>query len=98
MIEIITGILILFSALIIFVASVGIVTFKSLPTRMHVVTKVSSFAFLLLIIAVNLMYFSWKTLIISFLVFHILIFLSPISTHMVAKVSNLYKKEDDSKA
>jgi monovalent cation/proton antiporter MnhG/PhaG subunit len=95
MIEIVAGILILFSALIILIASIGIVSFNSLFSRMHVVTKVSSFAFLLLLIAVNLIYFTWAILLTSVLIFHVLIFLSPISAHMVAKVSNLYKKEED---
>jgi len=95
MIEYIAGILVLFSALIILIASIGIVRFKSLYTRMHVVTKVSSFAFLLLLIALNLLYFSWKVTILSVLVFHILIFLSPISAHIVAKVSDIYKQEEN---
>ncbi|HRW62440.1 MAG TPA: monovalent cation/H(+) antiporter subunit G [Bacteroidales bacterium] len=94
MTEYIAGILLLFSAFIILIASIGIVRFKSLYTRMHVVTKVSSFAFLLLLIAINIIYFSFKVLIITIVVFHILIFLSPISAHIVAKVSNTLNQEE----
>jgi len=34
---------------------------------------------------------------LSVLVFHILIFLSPISAHIVAKVSEIYKQEENKK-
>jgi len=93
MVDIIVGILVIFSAVIIFIASIGIVRFKTLYTRMHVVTKVSSFAFVLLLLALNILFFHWKILIITLLIFHVLIFLSPISAHMIAKVSQFIKKD-----
>ncbi|MDP3433809.1 MAG: monovalent cation/H(+) antiporter subunit G [Bacteroidota bacterium] len=95
MIEIIVGILVLLSAVTIFIASVGIVRFDNLFARMHVVTKVSSFASLILLVAVNLLFLNWKVAIISVLIFHVLIFLSPISTHVVAKVSETIKKLEE---
>jgi monovalent cation/proton antiporter MnhG/PhaG subunit len=95
MIEIIVGILVLLSAVTIFIASVGIVRFDNLFARMHVVTKVSSFASLILLVAVNLLFLNWKVAIISVLIFHVLIFLSPISAHVVAKVSETIKKQDE---
>jgi len=95
MIDIIVGILVILSAIIIFIASIGIVRFKTLYTRMHVITKVSSFAFVLMLVALNILFFHWKILLITLIIFHVLIFLSPISAHMIAKVSQFIKKESE---
>jgi multicomponent Na+:H+ antiporter subunit G len=95
MIDIIVGILVLMSAMIIFIASIGIIRFKSLFSRMHVVTKVSSFAFVLLLLALNILFFHWKIALKTLIIFHILIFLSPISAHMIAKVSQFINKNTD---
>src|SRR6056297_2788020 len=93
MIDIVAGILVFISALIIFIASIGIIRFKSLYSRMHVVTKVSSFAFVLLLIALNILFFHWKIALITLIIFHVLIFLSPISAHMIAKVSQFIEEQ-----
>src|SRR6056297_634927 len=93
MIDIVVGILVLISAIIIFIASIGILRFKSLYSRMHVVTKVSSFAFVLLLIALNILFFHWKIALLTLIIFHILIFLSPISAHMIAKVSKFIEEQ-----
>lgn len=93
MVDIIVGILVVLSAIIILIASIGILQFKNLYTRMHVVTKVSSFAFVILLLALNILFFHWKILIITLIIFHVLIFLSPISAHMIAKVSQFIKKD-----
>lgn len=92
MVDFIAGILVLFSAIMIFIASVGIVRFNSLYTRMHVVTKVSSFAFVLMLIALNILFFNWRIALLSLIIFHVLIFLSPISAHLIAKVSRYINK------
>ncbi|GAO31326.1 monovalent cation/H(+) antiporter subunit G [Geofilum rubicundum] len=86
-IEYTVGILIIVSALVVLIASVGIVRFKHLYARMHVVTKVSSFGLLLLLIALNLLSLKWRVFIESLIIFHVLIFLSPISAHVTAKVA-----------
>ncbi|MFP4024858.1 MAG: cation:proton antiporter [Thiohalospira sp.] len=95
MIKIIVGILVLISAIIILIASIGILRFKSLYSRMHVVTKVSSFAFVLLLIALNILFLNWKIALLTLIIFHILIFLSPISAHMIAKVSKFLNNNSD---
>lgn len=95
--EIITGILILSGALIVFIASAGIVTFKNLYARTHVVTKVSSFAMLLLLIAANLHFMSVKVLVITLLVFHIVIVLAPVGAHVITKVSKLLENSEEEK-
>lgn len=95
MVDYIAGILVLLSAIMIFIASVGIVRFNSLYTRMHVVTKVSSFAFVLMLIALNILFFNWRIALLSLIIFHVLIFLSPISAHLIAKVSRFINKNTD---
>jgi multicomponent Na+:H+ antiporter subunit G len=95
MIDAIVGILAVISALMILIASVGIVRFDSLFARMHVVTKVSSFALFILLIAANLLFLNWKVALISLVIFHVLIFLSPISAHVVAKVSKILKSNNE---
>jgi len=87
MIEIVIGVLVLVSALIVLIASIGIVRFNNLYARMHVVTKVTSFGLLTMLIAVNLLFSQLWVLIESIVIFHVLIFLSPISAHVIAKVS-----------
>ena len=95
MIEIIVSFLVILSAIAIFIAAVGILRFDNLLARTHLVTKVTSYALMLLIIAINLMYFDWVLLLKSIIVFHILIFLSPISAHLIAKISKLLNDDDD---
>jgi len=86
-IEYFVGILIIISSLVVFTAAIGIVRFKNLYARMHVVTKVSSFGLLVMIIALNLISLKLSILLETLIIFHILIFLSPISTHVTAKVA-----------
>ena len=85
--EYIVGVMIIISALVVLIASVGIVRFKNLYARMHVVTKVSSFGLLILLITLNLLSLNIRIFIESLIIFHVLIFLSPISAHVTAKVA-----------
>lgn len=94
MVEIITGILLLAGALIVLIASAGIVRFGNLYARTHVVTKVSSFAMLLLLIAVNLHFQTIRVLIVTLIIFHIVIVLAPVGAHVISKVNK--KLEDES--
>lgn len=98
MIEIIVGILVILSAVIVLIASIGIIRFRDLYARMHVVTKVSSFGLLLLLIAVNLLYRKVNVFIESILVFHVLIFLSPVSAHVIAKITRWLNQNSDKNA
>jgi multicomponent Na+:H+ antiporter subunit G len=95
MIEIIVGIFLLLSAIIVLIASIGIIRFNDLYARMHVVTKVSSFGLMLLLIAVNLYFLTVFIAIESIIIFHVIIFLSPISAHVIAKISRKLTKDDD---
>ncbi len=95
--EIITGVLILTGAFIVLIASVGIVSFKNLYARTHVVTKVSSFAMLLFLIAANLHFMKLRVLIITLLIFHVVIVLAPLGAHVITKVSKLLEGSDEDK-
>ncbi len=87
MIEIIVGIILLISSLVVLIASIGIVRFKHLYARMHVVTKVSSLGLLLLLIAVNLFFRDWFVLLESAIIFGVLVFLSPVAAHVIARAA-----------
>jgi multicomponent Na+:H+ antiporter subunit G len=87
MMEYIVGTILLISAIIVFIASVGIWRFKNLYARMHVVTKVSSLGLLLLLIGVNLLFLDWFVLFESAIVFGVLVFLSPVAAHVIARAA-----------
>ncbi|MDK2841900.1 MAG: multicomponent Na+:H+ antiporter subunit [Anaerophaga sp.] len=86
-IDIIAGIIMLFSSLVVLIASIGIWRFKNLYARMHVVTKVSSLGLLLLLIGVNLLFRDWFVLFESAIIFGVLVFLSPVAAHVIARAA-----------
>lgn len=87
MMEYIVGVILLISAIVVFIASVGIWRFKNLYARMHVVTKVSSLGLLLLLVGVNLLFLDWFVLFESAIVFGVLVFLSPVAAHVIARAA-----------
>lgn len=87
MISIVIGCLMLFAALIVLIASVGIFRFNNLLARMHAVTKVSSLGVLLLLIALNLFFLNWLVLLKTAVIFGVLVFLSPVSSHVIARAA-----------
>lgn len=87
MIEIIVGIILLISSLVVLIASIGILRFRNLYARMHVVTKVSSLGLLLLLVGVNLLFREWFVLLESAIVFGVLVFLSPVAAHVIARAA-----------
>lgn len=87
MMEYIVGAILLISAIVVLIASVGIWRFKNLYARMHVVTKVSSLGLLLLLIGVNLLFLDWFVLLESAIVFGVLVFLSPVAAHVIARAA-----------
>lgn len=95
--EIIIGILLLSGALIVLIASAGIVRFNNLLARTHVVTKVSSFAMLLFLVAANLHFMEIRVLVVSLLVFHVMIVLAPAGAHVIAKVAGMLDSSDAEK-
>ncbi len=92
MMNLIITLLILLGALVIFIAGIGILRLPNLLSRMHAVTKVSSFGLLLLLIAINLFALDWGVFIKTIIIFFVLINLSPMASFLLAKVS---KEMDD---
>jgi len=92
MMNLIIALLILFGALVIFIAGIGILRLPNLLSRMHAVTKVSSFGLLLLLIAINLFALDLGVFIKTIIIFFVLINLSPMASFLLAKVS---KEMDD---
>lgn len=91
MIDYIAGIILLISAIVVFIASIGIWRFSNLFARMHAVTKVSSMGILLLLIGINLLFRDWIILLKSMIIFGVLVFLSPVGSHVIAKVARNIK-------
>lgn len=54
---------------------------------MHVLTKVSSLGVLLLLIGINLYFFDWYILLKTAVIFGVLVFLSPVAAHVIARVA-----------
>ncbi len=92
--EIVTAILILTSSLVILVASIGIVRFRNLFARVHVVTKVSSFALVILFVAANIFFSSLRVTGITLLAFVLIVLMSPVAAHVIVKVTRKLKIED----
>jgi multicomponent Na+:H+ antiporter subunit G len=95
--EIITAVFIILGALIVIIASAGIVRFGNLFARTHVVTKVSSFAMLIFLIAANLHFMSIRVFIITLLIFHVVVVLAPVGAHVITKVSRLIDPDEPAK-
>jgi len=87
MIKVIVGILLLMSAFVVLVSSIGIWRFQNIYARMHVLTKVSSLGILLMLIGINLFFLEWGVLIKTAIIFGVLVFLSPIAAHVMARVA-----------
>lgn len=87
MIDVIVGILLLLSAFVVLVSAIGIWRFQNIYARMHVLTKVSSLGILLMLIGINLYFLEWGVLIKTAIIFGVLVFLSPIAAHVIARVA-----------
>ena len=94
--EIIISILTLIGSLFILTAAIGFLRFKDIYSRIHSITKASSFGISLLLIAVSI-YFVSSVVIIKALLIIIFIFLTaPLAAHSIIKsIGN--KKNDNNK-
>jgi multicomponent Na+:H+ antiporter subunit G len=93
MTDIIVGILLILSSIVVLVSSIGIWRFKNLYARMHVLTKVSSLGMLLLLIGINLYFLDWYILLKTAIIFGVLVFLSPVAAHVIARVAKYTDKD-----
>lgn len=94
--EIIISILTILGALFILISAIGFLRFGDIYSRIHSITKASSFGILLLLIAVSI-YFATSIVLIKALLIIIFIFLTaPLAAHSIIKsIGN--KKNNDSK-
>ncbi|MFT3739203.1 MAG: monovalent cation/H(+) antiporter subunit G [Breznakibacter sp.] len=83
------GIIIILAALLVLVAGIGILRFGDIFSRMHAVTKVSSLALIILLLAVNLYFLQMTVFLKTTIIFFTVVFMSPIAAHLLAKVTKL---------
>jgi multicomponent Na+:H+ antiporter subunit G len=92
MTDIIIAILLLLGAAFIFIASLGLIRFKDLYSRMHASTKATSFGILLIIIGVGLFFNTGIIWLKAFLVILFVYLTAPLAAHSIAKS---YKEKDE---
>ena len=85
MIDIFIAILLLLGAAFIFIASLGLIRFKDLYSRMHATTKATSFGILLIIIGIGLFFSSGIIWLKAFLVVVFIYLTAPLAAHSIAK-------------
>lgn len=85
MIDVIVLVLVLIGALLCLTASIGLLRFRDVPTRLHAATKPQVLGLILIAIAIGLSLGSWR--VAAFLVPVVLIQLAtaPLSAHMVGR-------------
>lgn len=85
MIDVIVLVLILIGALLCLTASIGLLRFRDVPTRLHAATKPQVLGLILIAIAIGLSLGSWQ--VAAFLVPVVLIQLAtaPLAAHMVGR-------------
>jgi multicomponent Na+:H+ antiporter subunit G len=87
MIDSIIAVLLLFASFFTLVAALGIVRLPDVYMRMHAITKASSLATILFLIALIIAHPSWRVALGSLLLIAFVIATAPISTHALARIS-----------
>jgi multicomponent Na+:H+ antiporter subunit G len=91
--DLIISILILAGSIFILLASLGLLRFRDLLSRMHATTKATSFGILLLIMGVSIS-FNIPAVYIKALLIIVFIYLTaPLAAHTIAKSSGKAKQE-----
>jgi len=93
MTDIITSLLLLLGAAFIFMASMGLIRFKDLYSRMHASTKATSFGILLILIGVGLFFNSSIIWLKAILVVVFIYLTAPLAAHSIAKSFGDNEKE-----
>jgi len=91
MLEWIVALLLIFGALFMLVAAIGVVKLPDVYMRMHAITKAASLGAILMLAAVFLWHPQWIVGIEALMVVLFVIFTAPIGTHMLARVSHKMK-------
>lgn len=85
--EILIAILLLLASFFTLVSSFGIIRLHDVYMRMHAITKASSLATILFLIALILAQPGWRVVLGSLLLIVFVIATAPVSTHALAKIS-----------
>jgi len=91
MIEILASLFLLSGALLMLLAAIGVLRLPDLYTRMHAATKVSSLGMLLLLIALNIYYFSVALLLKSIFIIIFIFATIPVASHMIGGAGHVLK-------
>jgi multicomponent Na+:H+ antiporter subunit G len=81
------SILILAGSLFVLIASIGLIRFKDLYSRMHVTTKASSFGIMLILIGVSFYLNISEVYLKAFFVIIFIYLTAPLAAHSIAKSS-----------
>lgn len=85
-------ILVLVGSIFIFIASLGLIRFKDLYSRMHASTKATSFGILLIIIGIGLFFNSGIIWLKATLIIIFIYLTAPLAAHSIAKS---FKERDE---
>ncbi|HOI31321.1 MAG: monovalent cation/H(+) antiporter subunit G [Bacteroidales bacterium] len=85
--EFLIAIVLLLASFFTLVASLGIIRLHDVYMRMHAITKASSLATILFLIALILAHPGWRIVLGSLLLIMFIIATAPISTHALARIS-----------
>ncbi len=88
------SILLFIGSIFILIASIGLVRFKDLYSRMHATTKATSFGVLLLLLAVSIYFNTWTIYVKAALIIVFIYLTAPLAAHAIAKS---YHDSDDEK-
>ena len=91
MLEWIVALLLIFGALFMLVAAIGVVKLPDVYMRMHAITKAASLGAILMLAAVFVWHPQWIVGVEALMVVLFVIFKAPIGTQMLAKVSHKMK-------
>lgn len=85
MTEIVISIFIFIGALFVFIASLGLIKFKDIYSRLHASTKATSFGILLIIIGIAIFFNSWVIWLKALLIIIFIYLTAPLAAHSIAK-------------
>ena len=85
MIEIIVSILLLLGSVFVLIASIGFVRFKDIYSRIHAITKASSFGIMLLLLGIGIYSQSILVIFKSMLIIIFVFLTNPLGAHSIIK-------------
>jgi multicomponent Na+:H+ antiporter subunit G len=89
MIEVISSILLLLGAVLLLIASIGVLRLPDLYTRMQAATKSSAMGLMLILTALCVYYFNLILLVKSILILIFIFATFPIASHMISGVGHM---------